>query len=54
MSTIAIIILSIALGFCIGGLFTLYLYKNTYEYYTEIYDDDDPSEEDKKDDEPKM
>ncbi len=35
MSIAAIIILSVALGFCIGGLFTLFLYKDYFGYYSE-------------------
>ena len=45
MSTIAIIILSIALGFCIGGLFTLFLYKDYYGYYSEYREPIDIDEE---------
>ena len=51
--SIAIAILSIALGFCIGGLFTLSLCKDYGGFYCE-YPEKDPSDTEKKDDEPKV
>lgn len=53
MSMVAVIIISIALGFCIGGLFTLFLYKDYYGYYSE-YTERDPIEIDEEKDEPKV